>query len=82
MLALDGTPINRLLLLRNTGIVQTVSDMTVNEKRRVFSILRKIDAVQDMNYIFPAYHGITIGEFCIGHVIHSDTNRSKRKRDT
>ena len=70
----------RLLNEKNKIIVETVSNMNVKDKRKIFSILRQVqpNESQMLNYIFPAFGGITLGEFCTSHVLHNDTNRRKK----
>jgi len=75
---IEGTPLQRLMVLKNKEIVQSVSNMSVKDKRKIFSVLRKSQPFEGINIIFPEFAGITLGEFCTAHVLQTD-NKRKRK---
>ena len=49
-----------------------IQQVSVKEKRRFFSLLRKYTDVVDENWIFPIY-GISVGELCVAQVLETDT---------
>ena len=78
---LMDAPINLLIYEKNKLIVAQIADMCVKDKRRLFATLRKKQPLDTINYMFPQFHGITLGEFCVSHVLQSDLKRL-RKTDT
>jgi hypothetical protein len=75
---MEGTPVNRLLVEKNDVVIHTVATMSVKDKRKIFSLLRKSQPVEGLNFIFPKFGAITIGEFCTAHVLQTDNKRKKK----
>ena len=76
---MDLSIINKELLFqliheRNLIIVKNISDLTIKDKRKMFSLLRQIPD-NNLNFIFPRYFGATVGEFCTIQVIMSESKR-------
>jgi hypothetical protein len=65
-----------LINKKNLFLVNSILEMEIKDKRKIFAYIRKnfpsiqssIDC-KNINYIFPNYSGITLGEFCTSHVI-------------
>lgn len=74
---LSDVVLTELLHNKNKIIVDYVRHLTVKQKRKIFAILRKTQADNYLNYIMPAYHGITVGEFCTAHVLQNNTKRGR-----
>lgn len=66
-----------LLHTKNQIIMQNIRELSVKDKRRIFAILRKHQPFEGSNYILPQYQCMTLGEFCVGHLLQSDTKRKK-----
>ena len=77
--------------LETIHIMTRVQDISVKEKRRFFSLLRRNKDEVNEHWIFPAY-GITVGELCVAQVLdgsdkelhessHSRATARKRPRD-
>ena len=73
-----GASLPNLIQGKNAYLVKLVSEMSVKDKRKVFAILRKARPLTDLNYIFPQFHGITLGEFCTAHVLQTDNKRKTK----
>jgi hypothetical protein len=61
-----------LLRCETINNMTTIQHMSVKEKRRFFSLLRKYTDVVDENWIFPIY-GISVGELCVAQVLETET---------
>ena len=70
-----GASMKKLVYEKNRLLVGLVGSMSVKDKRKVFSIIRKAHPLPDLNYILPQFHGITLGEFCTAHVLQTDNKR-------
>lgn len=72
--------INQLLHDKNQQTMQQVKTLLVKDKRRIFAMLRKQDKqMHSSNVIFPHHQCITLGEFCVGHLLQTDTKRKSSK---
>lgn len=64
----------KLLHEKNLLIVKSISELSIKDKRKVFTILRKLPT-RNHNIILPKYLGITLGEFCTVQVLLTDSKR-------
>jgi hypothetical protein len=72
----DEMVLNRLILKRNMSVAASFELLTTNEKRKLFSMLRKLKP-NHLNYLFPG--ALTIGEFATAAIMQSDIARRKRQ---
>lgn len=72
----DVVVLNRLILKRNMSVAASFELLTTNEKRKLFSMLRKLKPAH-LNYLFPG--ALTIGEFATAAIMQSDIARRKRQ---
>lgn len=72
----DPVVLNRLILKRNMSVAASFELLTTNEKRKLFSMLRKLKPAH-LNYLFPG--ALTIGEFATAAIMQSDIARRKRQ---
>jgi hypothetical protein len=77
-----GASVTKLVHEKNLRIVSIVGKMSVKDKRKVFSILRKAQPLEGTNYILPEFYGITLGEFCTAHVLKTDSKRKSKAKAT
>jgi hypothetical protein len=66
--------LNQLIHERNLILVQHISDLSIKDKRKLFSLLRKVSN-KHHNFMFPQFFGATIGEFCTVQVLLNDSKR-------
>jgi hypothetical protein len=66
--------LNQLIHERNLIMVQHISELSIKDKRKVFTILRRMDKTHK-NFIFPQFFGATIGEFCTTQVLLNDCKK-------
>lgn len=71
----DVRVLNRLILKRNVSVAASFELLTTNEKRKLFSMLRRLKPAH-LNYLFPG--ALTIGEFATAAIMQSDLARRKR----
>jgi hypothetical protein len=71
----DIRVMNRLILKRNVSVAASSELLTTNEKRKLFSMLRRLKPAH-LNYLFPG--ALTIGEFATAAIMQSDLARRKR----
>jgi hypothetical protein len=74
---LYGVHIGALVCQKAKRTVQTVAQISIKDKRRIFSSLRQKQPT-DLNHILPGCHGLTLGEFCTGHTIQTETKRKRK----
>lgn len=62
-------------LMRKSTIrmISSIQEISVKEKRKLFSLLRKNAHQVNENWIFP-FSGISVGELCVAQVLDQDTN--------
>ena len=72
---MDKSVVKRLVSIKNNKTVQLVCDMTIKDKRKMFSDLRRFEPFNGENLVFPNIGGITLGEFCTSHVLQTHKKR-------
>ena len=53
-------------------IYSSVTQLSVKEKRKIFSIIRSADASEQTLLLT---HGMTLGNFCTMQILHDHTNK-------
>ena len=64
---MEGHPnpnIKELLFQKHSQTMKRLHDLSVRDKRKLFSIIRKCNKIQHLNLIFGGTYGFTLGEFC------------------
>jgi hypothetical protein len=67
--------LNQLIHEKNLILVKNISELSIKDKRKVFSSLRKIENDGNINFLFPSCFGVTIAEFCTIQVLLNDSKR-------
>uniref|UniRef100_A0A6C0BQA0 Uncharacterized protein n=1 Tax=viral metagenome TaxID=1070528 RepID=A0A6C0BQA0_9ZZZZ len=71
-------PLVKLLQVKNEQILSTIEGLPTKHKRKMFALLRQHYPFEDFNYLYSNF-GVTLGEFCVAHVIHNDQKRKSRQ---
>jgi hypothetical protein len=75
---METLKLNKLMNERNHNIVNDVKNLCVKDKRRMFAILRSMQPLHTINYIFTTHGALTVGEFCTSHVLNFDKHRNSK----